>query len=124
MKTLLLSVLCLGIFSSQSFATDHNYQCIADSLQAINSDIYYNLSSTDIDAMLTIPEMMGHNDAINAAKRCDDQAIKLQCVADGLEAYNSDIYYALSNEEVRAMLTIPEMMGHNDAVRIAKYCNL
>ncbi|MBC7712964.1 MAG: hypothetical protein H7177_06480 [Rhizobacter sp.] len=71
MKSIIVAVFLLGLSSVSVKAADHDYQCIADSLQAINNDIYYNLSSTDIDIMLTIPEMMGHIDAINAAKRCD-----------------------------------------------------
>ncbi len=67
--------LALIILSFQAaFATgpisDKQYQCIAESLQAINSDIYYNLSRTDIDIMLQIPEMAGHIEAVNAARAC------------------------------------------------------
>jgi 5-enolpyruvylshikimate-3-phosphate synthase len=108
-------------------AADRNYQCIADSLQAYNSSIYYNLSSADIDAMITIPEMMGHIDAIEAEKRCNEkqsEETQYQCVADSLQAYNSSIYCNLTRSDVEAMLTIPEMFGHIDAVNAAKRCGL
>lgn len=123
MKALLMTALCLGI-SSGVMAADRDYECIANRLQAYNSSIYYNLSESDIYSMITIPEMFGHIDAVNAAKACETEAEKYQCVADGLQAYNSDIYYNLSKTEIDTMISIPEMFGHIDAVRVAKRCGL
>lgn len=68
-----LSILTLTLFMAVTTtisASENKYQCIADRLQAINSDIYYNLSESDIYSMLTIPEMFGHYDAQNALKLC------------------------------------------------------
>ncbi len=75
----LTALLCsLNVFTAS--ASDINYKCISDSLQSINSDIYCNLSEAEIDAMLTIPEMFGHYDTVNAAKRCESvQSLKLTC---------------------------------------------
>lgn len=125
MKALLMSVLAFVLIASSAMASDRDYKCIADRLQAMNSDVYYNLSESDIYSMITIPEMFGHIDAINAEKACNNtEEKKYQCVADGLQAYNSDIYYNLSKTEIDAMISIPEMFGHIDAVRVARRCGL
>jgi hypothetical protein len=124
MKSLILSVFAMAVVSSNVMAAERNYQCIADALQAYNSDIYYNLSSTEIDAMITIPEMFGHIDAVNAEKRCDAERLAYQCVSDALQAYNSSVYYNLSKEDIDTMISIPEMFGHFDAVKAAKRCGL
>lgn len=71
MKKMILSAILFTMNILNVNAADVNYTCIANTLQATNSDIYYNLSDAEIDAMLTIPEMLGHIDAINAAKRCE-----------------------------------------------------
>mgnify|MGYP005685103425 CR=1 FL=1 len=125
MKALLMSVLAFGIIGSNAMASSgRDYECIASRLQAYNSSIYYNLSSTDIDAMITIPEMFGHIDAINAEKACVTLEQKYQCTADRLQAYNSDIYYNLSKTDIDTMISIPEFFGHIDAVNAAKSCGL
>lgn len=67
-----MSVLAFGIIGSNAMASSgRDYECIANRLQAYNSDIYYNLSKTDIDTMISIPEYFGHIDAVNAAKSCE-----------------------------------------------------
>jgi hypothetical protein len=71
MKSLFVIILVLSSLSLSVQATEHNYECIASTLQAQNSDIYSNLSEAEIDGMLTIPEMMGHYDAMKAAEKCD-----------------------------------------------------
>lgn len=73
MKTSLLFVLCLGMISS-AFSAERDYACIAQKLQAINSDIYYDLSDAEIYSMITIPEMVGHIDAIYAERACEAEA--------------------------------------------------
>jgi hypothetical protein len=125
MKASFLALATAIILCSNSFAQENKYQCIADKLQAYNSDIYYNLSDSDIYSMLTIPEMFGHLDATKAQIQCELEAktkSEYQCVADRLEATNSDIYYGLSESDVYSMLTIPEMFGHYDAVNALKLC--
>ncbi|MBC7429367.1 MAG: hypothetical protein H7336_12185 [Bacteriovorax sp.] len=76
MKALLMSVICFSIIGSSAFAADHNntitseqYQCISDSLEAINSDIWYNVSKDEIDEMLN-NDMNGHLTTQKAAVRC------------------------------------------------------
>ena len=70
MKALFMTLFVYGILTSQAISAERDYQCIADRLQAINSDIYYNLSKADIDAMISIPEMVGHIDAVRVARQC------------------------------------------------------
>lgn len=70
MKTFVLMVTLLSINAFSAISNEVDYSCIANKLQASNSSIYYNLSDSEIDAMLTIPEMMGHLDAVNAATFC------------------------------------------------------
>jgi hypothetical protein len=71
MKSLIVTLLVISSLSLSVQASEHNYECIASTLESFNSDIYYNLSEADIDSMLTIPEMMGHYDAMRAAEKCD-----------------------------------------------------
>ena len=52
MKTLLSITLMLLVSSAFAHSPKHNYQCIADSLQAYNSDIYYALTPAEIDDLL------------------------------------------------------------------------
>jgi hypothetical protein len=75
MKLLSITLFLLSFASFSTFATDRNYSCLASTLQSLNSDIYYNLSDAQIDAMLTIPEMAGHLDALNAAKQCSETKV-------------------------------------------------
>lgn len=114
MKVFLMSVSAFLLIASSAMASGRDYECIANRLQAYNSDIYYNLSESDIYSMITIPEMFGHIDAINAEKACITEEQKYQCVADGLQAYNSSVYYNLTKTEIDTMISIPEMFGHID----------
>ncbi len=124
MKTLLMSVIALSIIGSNAMATDRNYECIANRLKEYNSAKYAHVTTADIDSMITIVEMSGHIDAVKAEKACLAESQKYQCVINGLEAYNSDVYYNLSTADIDTMLSIPEMAGHMDAFRIAKRCGL
>ncbi|MBY0414968.1 MAG: hypothetical protein K2Q18_12430, partial [Bdellovibrionales bacterium] len=108
-------------------ASENNYQCIADKMQAINSDIWYNLSKEEIDTILSIPEYVGHTEAVMARKACREEVSidrAYKCVAAGLEAINSDLYYNLSKYNIDTMLSIPEYAGHVDAVIVARSCKL
>ena len=113
--------------ATPSFAADVNYKCVASVLESTNSSIYYNLSNTEIDTMLTITEFVGHLDAVNAVKKCDKQLVitntPYQCIAETLQATNSSIYYNLSESDIDAMLTITEFAGHLDAVNAEIRCN-
>jgi hypothetical protein len=71
MKSILATFFVFTALSFSSYAAEHNYECIASTLQSLNSDVYYNLTEAEIDGMLTIPEMMGHYDAMKAAEQCD-----------------------------------------------------
>ncbi len=130
MKTLLFSLLL--VISVQASALDEALnQCVADRLQAYNSDAYYYLSVTDVESMLTIPEMFGHIDAINAKARCELISFNgvltvkgTTCVANTLQAYNSDIYYNLSAREVNLMLDNVLATGHSDAMNAARLCKI
>ena len=127
MKAILMSALCFGIITSQAIAADHNYLCIADSLAAYNSDIYYDLSNAEIDTMFNDINSYGHNDVVRVAQRCDIGIIttkQYQCIADTLQAYNSDIFYNLSSSEVDDMLKLNEAYGHDHAISAAKRCGV
>ena len=125
-------LLGLGLIVSLNAFASINYKCIADKLQARNSDIYYDLNEADIESMLTIPEMKGHIDAIQAKVQCESEDRgdgqltdqKLQCIADSLQATNSDIYYDLKKEEIKEMLINSESFGHIDALNAAQRCGL
>ncbi len=66
MKTILISIL---LISGSAFA-GINYQCVSDKMQAINSDIYYNLSPNEIDLMAQNTEALGHTEMIKAINSC------------------------------------------------------
>jgi hypothetical protein len=133
MKSILGSVLVALMMSSAAMAAP-KYQCIANGLEALNSDIYYNLSADDVKKMLQDPQAMGHSDAVVASERCDqDDAPSLQgaitsqgyqCIADGMDAYDSDLYYNLSPSEIDSMLKDEQSYGHWLAVREAKACGV
>ena len=125
MKNTFLAI-AFGLLSSSVFANEIPYQCIADKLQAMNSDIYYNVSAEDINLYLQYTEFNAfHFDTVNALNRCEaemNDAKVLSCISDKLQAYNSSIYYSLSNEEVKKMLTDSTEFGHFDAERMLQYC--
>ena len=116
MKSMILSTFALLMLSTQSFATE--YKCIASSLQATNSDIFYELSNSDIDQLLKD----GNFFAVRANETCEINAREYRCIADSLEAYNSDIFYNLSQSEVQAMLNDPNSYGYYYATNAAKNC--
>ena len=124
--SLIVLSLVFGI-STVSFASEIDYKCVANTLESINSSIYYNLSKSEIESMLTITELVGHLDAVNAVKKCDKQlaitTTPYQCIAESLQATNSSIYYNLSDADIDAMLTITEFAGHLDAVNAEISCN-
>lgn len=129
MKAFILASLCTLILGSQAFARDLNYQYISESLQAINSDVYMGLSKAEIDNMLNDVNAYGHDDAVMVAKRAAAQTGELtdkeaQCIADSLQAYNSDIYMQLTKAEVTYLLDNVDVYGHDDAVAAAKRCNV
>lgn len=131
MKTFLLSVACFVTLASQAFAAQPDYKCISEGLQAYNSDIYYNLSKAEIDTMLKDVTSYGHVDATRVSARCDEvaqpapsrDAKMYKCVADSLEAYNSDMFYNLSKADIDSMLNDSTVYGHSDAVRAARTCS-
>ncbi|WP_408096332.1 hypothetical protein ACJVC5_14925 [Peredibacter sp. HCB2-198] len=63
----------LMILTSSAFAhtPNHNYQCIADSLQAYNSDIYYSLTPAEIDELLATDNDARAPMVREMAKICD-----------------------------------------------------
>ena len=78
-----LIALTVVFFAAFSFAQEtkkpaHNYQCIADALQAYNSSIYYDLSAEDIDNILND---QGHAfySKVSRVAYCCDQKNNAQC---------------------------------------------
>lgn len=127
MKALIFTFLCTAILGTQAFARELNYQYISESLQAINSDVYMSLSKSEIDYMIKNENAYGHDDAVMVAKRSQAQQLtdkEAQCVADALQAYNSDIYMQLTKAEVSAMLNDAKAFGHDDAVEAAQRCHV
>lgn len=76
MKTLL--ALCL-LISTSAFAANGeaslNYDCIANTLISNGINIHYKLLPAEIDSLLQISEMEGHDDAVAAAKACEVKAV-------------------------------------------------
>jgi hypothetical protein len=124
----------VALMMSSSAMAAPKYQCIADSLEAINSDIYYQLSEDEVQKMLQDPSAMGHTDAVAADERCSSEAAPViqgqisdkgyQCIADRMDAYDSDLYYNLSHSDIDKMLSDEESYGHWLAVREAKACGV
>ena len=52
------------------FSGTVHYECVAQRLEAINSDIFTNLSNSEIDALLTECGDGGHEAAVVAARAC------------------------------------------------------
>ncbi len=72
---LIIAVLILGLCLQSNamdgaFITSNEYQCISDTMQAMNSDIFYNLTPTEIDEMLKIVDITEHTQAVIAARAC------------------------------------------------------
>jgi hypothetical protein len=66
MKSLILSIGMLAISSFSAHAAQYKYQCVADALEAYNSDIYYNLSQSEIESLVK----SGVSVAVDAYERC------------------------------------------------------
>lgn len=67
---LFVSAFILSAISAH--AEDHNYKCISQTLQAFNSDIYYNLSNAEIDQLLSGSGGNGiDSEAMKIANLCD-----------------------------------------------------
>lgn len=127
MKAFIFASLCTAILGTHAFASELNYQYISESLQAINSDVYMQLTKAEIDNMLQNENAYGHDDAVMVAKRAAAKQLtdkEAQCIADALQAYNSDIYMQLTKAEVTALLKDASAFGHQDAVDAAKRCNV
>lgn len=72
MKSLLFIALTLAAYTTTTFASSkHDYGCIADTLEAYNSDIYYDLSAADIDELLQNSEDARAWKVISVARECD-----------------------------------------------------
>lgn len=71
MKTILSITLMLLIGSAFAQTSKHNYRCIADSLQAYNSDIYYSLTPVEIDELLATDNDARAPMVREMAKVCD-----------------------------------------------------
>jgi hypothetical protein len=48
--------------------------------------------------------------------------VNYQCIASRLEAYNSDIYYNLSVEDINKLLYTCQYAGHSFVVQVAAQC--
>lgn len=63
----------------------HDYECIAQGLEAYNSDIFYNLSPADIDALLANVSDGQHFVVVRITQTCDANA-RAVCDDELLEA--------------------------------------
>lgn len=106
-----------------------DYDCVSNGLQAYDSDNYYSLGKAEIDSILSSSSNYGYIDVSNAVTRCE--LIKFNgdltekgstCVANTLQAFNCDIYYNLTADQIKTMLDIVEMAGHTDALNAARLC--
>ena len=52
-------------------------RCVADVMQATNSDYYYNWSKEEIVTALSTWNAFGHTDAVRATEHCNDVKGKL-----------------------------------------------
>jgi hypothetical protein len=116
MKSLLLSSVFLMALGSQAFATE--YKCVADALQATDSDNYYNLSNQDVDNLLKESNPL----AKRIDKSCTVEALRYRCVADGLEAINSDVFFNITKTEIESILSSSEDSRHSSAVEAVRRC--
>ena len=73
MKKMILS-LSMFVLSTSVFAAGHNYQCIADKLQAYNSDYYYELTPAEIDNILNSSSDIRTKKVQQVAKECDPKS--------------------------------------------------
>jgi hypothetical protein len=110
MKSLILAlIIASGSAVASSKLPTHNYKCIADSLQAYNSDIYYDLSSSEIDDILSSQDDR-RGKVEEVTRVCDgtegtpNPKLDYACISSTLEAYNSSVYYDLSPSEIDELL--------------------
>ena len=67
-------VLSAALSNAQEAQTPaHNYQCIADSLQAYNSSIFYDMTQEDIDKILNDENSVFHDQVVEVARKCDSK---------------------------------------------------
>ena len=75
---IVLSAVCFQVTASEIHPEkgtfEKQYRCVADAMQAIDSHIYYNLTSSQIDSMLQIPELVGHVEAVQAVAKCSAES--------------------------------------------------
>lgn len=104
----------LMIASSSAFAGSqgqHNYDCIISSLNAYESDIFHNLTPSEVDKILRTNISDGRRWKVaEVAKQCDAEErphytkFDYSCIADRLEAYNSSVYFNLSKSDIEELL--------------------
>lgn len=128
MKSLILALAIMTM--SSAFAgriPKHNYECISSTLEAYNSDIYYDLSPSEIDEILSsadarrwkVEEVTAQCDRTD---RTPNPKLDYVCIASTLEAYNSSIYYNLSPADIDALLNSQD--GRSWKVReVAEACS-
>lgn len=77
MKTAFFIIaMALSTFAHATETTGHSeqfYQCVASRLQAVNSDIYYDITPTDIENTLKDPSAIGYYLVVEMAQSCEDQ---------------------------------------------------
>lgn len=116
----LISLIAVNAFANSGA----DLACVAQRLQALNSDIYYNLSDSEVESMLTIPEMAGHIDAVEMAERCEMSKADGTLSDKGYQCIANKLGMAVDKAQIDSMLTIPEYAGHIDAVKAALACKV
>jgi hypothetical protein len=82
MKTLSALILSSMALIASAHATERcvpytgevNYECITSTLEAYDSDIYYNLSKEEIDSMLYSCKTTFHDKVVSVAQACASEA--------------------------------------------------
>ncbi len=129
MKTVLSSlVLCL--MTSSAFA-NINYKCVSEKMQAANSDIFYDLSKAQIDAILKDEAAIGHDFAVATVARCESEnagnvneagqitAKGYACIASQKSELNH-----MSPSEIDSLLVYEEQGLHWVVKAAAKACGV
>jgi hypothetical protein len=73
-KTLFISALALISGLANAASAPHDYDCIAQTLEAYNSSLYYNLTPADIDSIMNGTTDRRRELFIEVAERCDAKA--------------------------------------------------
>ena len=126
MKIIMAAFLAFS-FTLTAHAERSLLTCVADRLQAYNSDIFCDLTDEQVQQLLNDSTAYGHSDALRMKAYCEEDAAQdqaYQCVADTLQAYNSDIYFQLSPAEIREFLRDTGSYGHAATVQAAQKCGL